>query len=262
MIDYLNETPLKEPLIFDTHSHYDDEKFTPFIDELFQRLPKCGVGGIITCGYDLSSSIRAIELAEKYDFVYAAVGMHPENIDNPYELSEIEQLLSHKKCVAIGEIGLDYYWRQDNKGLQKEIFIKQLELSLKYNMPVIIHDREAHGDTLDIIKKYKPKGVLHSFSGSIEMAKELLKLGMYIGIGGVITFKNAKKLPEVVAMLPDDKILLETDAPYLAPVPFRGKINNSAMIYLVAEKIAELKNTEPQKILNLTFKNALNLFKI
>lgn len=262
MIEYINETPLKEPLIFDTHAHYDDSRFDEDRKELFETLHKNGVGGIITCGCDLDSSKKALKMTEENPFVYAAVGIHPGNMENPDELYEIEKLYSHKKCVAIGEIGLDYYWTDDNKPLQKEIFTKQLENSLKYKLPVIVHDREAHADTLEILKKYKPSGVIHAFSGSPEMAEELLKLGLYIGIGGVITFKNAKKLPEVVKMLPDNRILLETDAPYLAPVPYRSKTNNSAMIYLTAEKIAELRQTTTENILNLTFKNAKELFSV
>ena len=262
MIEYINETPLKKPLIFDTHAHYDDSRFDEDRDILFDSLNQNGVGGIITCGCDLNSSKKAIKMAEEHSFVYAAVGMHPGNMEKPEELSEIEKLLSHKKCVAIGEIGLDYYWTQDNKPEQKAVFQKQLELGIKLNMPVIVHDREAHADTLEFLKSYKPKGVIHSFSGSPEMAEEVLKLDMYIGIGGVITFKNAKKLPDVVKMLPDDKILLETDAPYLAPVPYRSKTNNSAMIYLTAQKIAELRETTIEHILNLTFKNAKKLFSI
>ena len=262
MIEFVNETPLKEPLIFDTHAHYEDSRFDEDRDILFETLHQNGVGGIITCGCDLNSSEKALKMASEYDFVYAAVGIHPGNMDNPDELWEIEKLYSHKKCVAIGEIGLDYYWTQDNKPLQKEVFQNQLELSLEYNLPVVVHDREAHADTLEFLKNFKPKGVIHSFSGSPEMAEEVLKLGMYIGIGGVITFKNAKYLPDVVKMLPEDRILLETDAPYLSPVPYRSKTINSAMIYLTAQKIAEIRNTTTEHILNLTFKNAKELFSL
>jgi len=262
MIEFINETPLKEPLIFDSHAHYDDERFSDIEEELFSDLSTHGVGGILTCGCDGKSSKKAIELAEKYDFVYAAAGIHPGNLDSNTSICEIEKLCENKKCVAIGEIGLDYYWRDDNKAEQKQIFAAQLELSLKLDLPVLVHDREAHADTLEFLKKYKPKGVVHSFSGSVEMAEEILKLGMYIGVGGVITFKNAKKLPDVVKMLPEDRILLETDAPYLAPVPFRSKTNNSAMIYLTAQKIAELRNTTTEHILNVTFKNAKKMLNI
>ncbi len=262
MIEFFNETPLKEPLIFDTHAHYDDERFDDIRDALLSSLHKNGVGAVITCGCDKESSIKALNMAERYPNVYAAVGIHPCNIDSGTDLEEIEELAKHEKCVAIGEIGLDYYWTQDNKPEQKEIFESQLNLSKKLNLPVIIHDRDAHADTLEILKKHSVKGVLHSFSGSPEMAKELIDLGLYIGIGGVITFKNAKKLPDVVKMLPMDRILLETDAPYLTPVPFRGKTNHSAMIYFSAEKIAEIKETSTEKILKETFSNAKNLFSI
>lgn len=262
MIEYFNETPLKEPSIFDTHAHYEDECFSEYSNEMFSLFNQKGVGRIITCGCDKQSSKKALAIAEKYDYVYAAVGIHPGNIDSGTTVAEIEGLAKHKKCVAIGEIGLDYYWVQDNKQEQKAIFTAQLELANKLNLPVLVHDRDAHSDSLEILKQYKPKGVVHAFSGSVEMAEELLKLGMYIGVGGVITFKNAKKLPDVVKMLPEDKLLLETDAPYLAPVPYRGKTNNSALIYLTAQKIAELRNTTTEHILNITFENAKKLFLI
>ena len=262
MIEFINETPLKEPLIFDSHANYDDERFSDIENELFPLLHSHGVGGILTCGCDGKSSKKAIELAEKYDFVFAAAGIHPCNVDSNTPIQEIEKLCQNKKCVAIGEIGLDYYWRDDNKPLQHEVFAAQLELAHKLDLPVSVHDREAHADTLDFLKKYKPKGVVHSFSGSVEMAEEILKLGMYFGIGGVITFKNAKKLLDVVKMLPLDRILLETDAPYLAPVPYRSKMNNSAMIYLTAQKIAEIKETSTEEILKATNENAKKMLNI
>lgn len=261
MIDFLNESPLREPLIFDTHAHYDDGRFNEF-PELLSELPKHGVGGVITCGCDGESSKKALNIAEKYPYIYASVGIHPGNLDSGTSIEEIEKLAKHEKCVAIGEIGLDYYWTQDNKPEQAEIFEQQLILADKLNLPVIVHDRDAHADTLELLKKHKPKGVVHSFSGSVEMAKELIDLGLYIGVGGVITFKNAKKLPDVVKMLPSDRILLETDAPYLTPVPYRSKINHSAMIYLTAEKIAELRGTDTENVLNTAFENACRLFKI
>ena len=164
--------------------------------------------------------------------------------------------------MAIGEIGLDYYWVDDNKEQQRALFEEQLALANSLNLPVIVHDRDAHADTLELLKKHRPKGVVHSFSGSAEMAKEILNLGMYIGIGGVLTFKNAKKLPEIAAALPSDRFLLETDAPYLAPVPYRSKINNSALILLVAEKLAELRNTDCESILKNSLNNAEKLFGI
>ena len=260
MIDFFDETPLSEPIIFDSHAHYDDEKFSDIRRELLETLPEKGVGRVLTCGCDLASSKRALALTEQYEYIYAAVGIHPECIENSCDISAIENLSAHKKCVAIGEIGLDYYWTQNNKAEQKELFQKQLILANQLDKPVIVHDRDAHSDTLELLKKHRPKGVLHSFSGSVEMAREILELGMYIGIGGVITFKNAKKLPSVVEMLPDDRILLETDAPYLTPVPYRSKINHSAMIYLTAQKIAEIRKTDTKSVLKLSFNNAQKLF--
>ena len=251
-----------KPLIFDTHAHYDDEVFSVDFDDLVFSLKQAGVGGIITCGCDKESSLKAIELAEKYDIIYAAVGIHPGNVDDGDTINDIKPLLSHKKCVAVGEIGLDYYWRQDNKELQKEIFISQLQLAKEYNLPVLVHDRDAHADTLEILKAHKPNGVVHAFSGSVEMAREITKLGMYLGVGGVLTFKNAKALPSVVSDIPMDKILLETDAPYLAPEPFRGKTNHSALIQYTAEKMAEIKGISTDEVLALTFKNAKILFNI
>lgn len=262
MMEFIQESPLKEPLIFDSHAHYEDSRFDQDRENLFETLKAHGVGGIITCGCDKESSLAALKMAKESDIVYAAVGIHPGNIDSGTTVSDIEKLLNFEKCVAIGEIGLDYYWVQDNKEKQKEIFISQLELAKKYNLPVLVHDRDAHADTLEILKEYKPKGVVHSFSGSMEMAEDIINLGMYIGVGGVITFKNAKKLPDIVKNLPEDKILLETDAPYLSPVPFRGKTNNSALIYLTAEKIAEIRNTTTEHILKITYQNAKTLFGI
>lgn len=247
--------------IFDTHAHYDDNRFDANLDTLMSQMNERGVDKIINCGCDKKTSLKSLEFAEKYPFVLAAVGIHPSNMGDT-TLSDIENLAKHKKCVAIGEIGLDYYWVNDNKNEQKETFISQIELAKKFDLPIIVHDRDAHEDTLEILKEHKPKGVVHSFSGSVEMAKEILNLGMYLGIGGVITFKNAKKLPEVVKMLPLERLLLETDAPYLAPVPFRGKTNHSQMIYLIAAKIAEIKNMTTQKILEISYNNAQNLFNL
>ncbi len=261
-MEYINDCPLKEPLIFDSHAHYYDERFDGVRDELLSAMHSHGVGGIINCGCDIESSKQALALAEKYEYLYAAVGFHPENLPDNLELNEIEALAKHKKCVAIGEIGLDYYWSPEKSEEQKAVFEKQILLAKELDLPVIVHDRDAHKDTLDILLKYKPKGVLHSFSGSTEMAQEILKIGMYIGIGGVVTFKNAKKLPDVVKILPEDKFLLETDAPYLSPVPYRGKTNNSCMINLTAEKIAEIRATDSKSILTSAFDNAKRLFEI
>ena len=261
MMDFLEECPLKEPLIFDSHAHYDDKKFDGIRDSLLESLPAHGVCGVINCGCDTESSKKALALAEKYGYIYAAAGIHPENIGGG-TIAEIEMLAQHKKCVAIGEIGLDYYWVSDNKEEQKALFEEQLILANRLKLPIIVHDREAHADTLELLKKHRPKGVVHSFSGSPETAREILNIGMYIGIGGVITFKNARRLPEVVEMLPEDRFLLETDAPYLTPVPYRSEINHSAMIYFTAKKIAELRNTTLESVLNSARKNAEKLFNI
>ncbi len=248
--------------IFDTHSHYEDPRFDEIRHELFAEMKQNGVCGIITCGCDEKSSKAAIKMAEENDFVYAAVGIHPGSIDSGTTPEQIAKLASHKKCVAIGEIGLDYYWAKDNKDQQIEIFEKQILLAKELDLPIIVHDRDAHADTLEILKKHKPKGVVHCFSGSVEMAEEIIKLGLYIGVGGVITFKNSKKLPDVVRNIPNELILVETDCPYLAPEPYRGKLCHSGMIKLTAKKIAEIRETTLQNILELTAKNAKNLFKI
>ena len=261
MIDFLYECPLCEQLIFDSHAHYDDPKFDGIRDELLDGLPKHGVFGVINCGCDTESSKKALALAESYPYIYAAAGIHPENIGGGTP-EEIKALAGHKKCVAIGEIGLDYYWVSDNKEEQKRLFEEQLELANSLSMPVIVHDRDAHADTLELLKKHRPKGVLHSFSGSAEMAAEILKLGMYLGIGGALTFKNARKLPEVVEMLPTDRLLLETDAPYMTPVPFRGKRCDSRHIAYTAERLAGIRGADTQDLLDKTCQNAKDLFGI
>ena len=250
--------------IFDSHAHYNDEQFDIDRDSLLASLPEAGIVGIINCGTDVASSAESLKMAEKYPFIYAACGYHPESAleftdDN---LLEIENMLSHEKCVAVGEIGLEYHYDFVPKDVQKYVFEKHLELAVKYDMPVIVHDREAHADTMELLKKYKPKGVLHCYSGSAEMAKEIIKLGMYIGLGGAVTFKNAVKAVEVAAMLPLDRLLLETDCPYMSPVPMRGKRNNSAYIEFVAEKIAEIRNMSAQEILDITAENTKRLFDI
>ncbi len=261
MLDVLKDLPSLDG-IFDTHAHYDDEKFQDIQDELLQGLFHRGLSGIITCGCDIASSKSAIALAEKYDKMYAAVGFHPENLPTSENyLEELTALLSHPKVVALGEIGLDYYW-DIPKGKQLRIFEEQLVLANRLDIPVIVHDREAHGDTLEILKKHKPKGVLHCFSGSVETAREIINLGMYIGIGGVVTFKNARKTVEVAEMLPADRILLETDCPYLAPVPFRGKLCHSGLIAYTAERVAEIRGTTASDIISKTHQNAKDLFGI
>ena len=262
MYIYPNEAKLSSPLIFDSHAHIDDNAFDGILDTLIPDMESNGVAGIVCCGCHEASSKKTLEIAEKYNIVYGAVGIHPEDVNNSSDTDFILNLISHKKCVAIGEIGLDLYWEKENKELQIEVFKKQLEIAKEFDLPVLVHDREAHADTLELLKKYKPKGVLHCFSGSVEMAQEILKLGMYIGVGGVITFKNAKKLPDVVKILPDDKILLETDCPYLSPEPLRGKLCHSGLITFTAQKVAEIKGTDTETLLCTTLKNAKNLFNL
>ena len=259
MTDILENIP---PLcgIFDTHSHYDDDKFDGIREELLDGLFELGLEGIITCGCDIPSSERALKLSEKYPKIYAAAGFHPENLPNTApDLSAIRELLKNKKAVALGEIGLDYHWDID-KSLQKEWFEAQLKLAADLDIPVIVHDREAHSDTLSLLQKYPVKGVVHCFSGSVDTAKEILKLGMYIGIGGVVTFKNARKTVEVAEMLPGDRILLETDCPYLAPEPYRGKLCHSGLIAFTAKRIAEIRGVSETEIRQKSFENADRLF--
>ena len=250
--------------IFDSHAHYDDERFDGIRDEILSKMPENNVCGIINCGTDISTSLISIDLSQKYPFVFAAVGYHPQSVnqDIVFEKEKLEILLNNKKTVAIGEIGLDYYWDTEFKEKQIDFFEKQLLLANELNLPVIVHDREAHSDTLTLLKKHNPKGVVHCFSGSMEMAREIIKLGMYIGVGGVVTFKNSKKLVEIVKEIPLERILLETDAPYLSPEPYRGKTNNSAYIKFVAEKIANIKNVTPEEVLSVTTANVKTLFNI
>ena len=250
--------------IFDSHAHYTDKAFNEDREIMLGSLKESGVCGIINCGADIESSVSSVDLASKYDYIYAACGIHPEEADKTPEnyIDILRDLAKNEKCVAIGEIGLDYYWRQDTKDLQKELFEKQILLSKELDLPIIVHDREAHGDTMEILKKHRPKGVLHCFSGSPETATEVLKLGMYIGLGGALTFKNARKAVEVAQMLPLDRLLLETDCPYMAPVPMRGKRNNSGYIPFIAEKVAEIKGIDPQSVLDITTENTKRLFNI
>ena len=250
--------------IFDSHAHYTDKAFNEDREIMLGSLKESGVCGIINCGADIESSVSSVDLANKYDYIYAACGIHPEEADKIPEnyIDILRHLAKNEKCVAIGEIGLDYYWRQDTKDLQKELFEKQILLSKELDLPIIVHDREAHGDTMEILKKHRPKGVLHCFSGSPETAAEVLKLGMYIGLGGALTFKNARKAVEVAQMLPLDRLLLETDCPYMAPVPMRGKRNNSGYIPFIAEKVAEIKGIDPQSVLDVTAENTKVLFNI
>ena len=250
-------------MYFDTHAHYDSGAFNEDRLPLLASMPEKGVELIIDPGCDLISSRKAIELAERFDFVYAAVGWHPEDIDKLTEedYRSMESLAQHKKCVAIGEIGLDYYWDASQKDVQKALFRRQAELALRLNKPVIVHDREAHADSLDIVCDYPElRGVFHCYSGSVEMAEILLKRGWYLGFDGPITYKNARKAIEVLKACPLDRILIETDSPYLSPVPQRGKRNDSGNLKYVVEKIAEVKGMEPETAAKLTAENGRRLF--
>lgn len=250
--------------IFDTHSHYDDTKFNPDREMVLNTLQSQGVSLVVSCGCDIDTTQFNFDLSQKYDYIYFASGFHPENLEGASleDLKIIEKFAKNEKCVAIGEIGLDYHWMNSSKKEQKDFFEAQLELANKLDMPVIVHDREAHGDTLDILKQYKPKGVLHCFSGSKEMAKEIIKLGMYIGLNGVVTFPNARKSLEVVKEIPLERLVLETDCPYLAPVPMRGKRNDSSYIPYTAEKIAQVLNIDTQELINITNENGKRLFAL
>ncbi|MCM1114802.1 MAG: TatD family hydrolase [Clostridium sp.] len=250
--------------IFDTHSHYDDEKFNPDREALLSTLQSQGVSNIVSCGCDIETTQFNFDLAQKYDYMYFASGFHPECLEGASldDLEIIKKFAKNDKCVAIGEIGLDYHWMSSSKEVQKDFFEAQIELAKEMDLPVIVHDREAHGDTLEILKRTKPKGVVHCFSGSKEMAKEIIKLGMYIGLNGVVTFNNARKSLEVAKEIPIDKLVLETDCPYLAPVPHRGKRNDSSLIPFVAEKIGELLNISAQELLDITNHNAKRLYNL
>lgn len=250
--------------IFDTHAHYDDEQFDSDRSELLASLTGKGISGVISCGVNAESSKANIDLSEKYPFIYAAVGYHglnTEDLTGDY-LDILKDLIKNEKTVAIGEIGLDYHYEKETRDIQLKIFREQIELANEYDLPVIVHDREAHEDTLNILKELKPRGVIHCFTGSVEMAKEIVKLGMYIGLGGAVTFKNAVKPVEVAKFVPADRLLVETDCPYMTPVPFRGKRNDSSLIPYTAEKIAEVRGVTAQEILDLTAENARALFRI
>lgn len=250
--------------IFDTHAHYDDEQFSADRDELLESIHTTA-DKIITCGCDAESIKNAAQISEKFDFIYFAAGFHPEreNEVTQEEFELLEEYLSFDKCVAVGEIGLDYHWDGILSHQQQiELFEKQIMIAKEHDLPVIVHDREAHQDTFDVLKKYRPKGVLHCYSGSSEMMKEIVKLGMYIGIGGVVTFKNARKSLDVAALVPVERLLLETDAPYLSPVPFRGKRCDSSMIEYTAQTVAAIKGMDTQDLVNIAHQNACELFGI
>ncbi len=254
-------------MLFDTHAHYDDAKFDIDRDELIPLLKKNGIGYVVDIGCSFESIPRAEAIAEKYDHFYFAAGFHPNEAqaaeDFPETLSFLSRYLSHPKNVAVGEIGLDYFWQDVPREIQKKWFEIQLDLAEELSKPVIIHDREAHGDCMEMIRRHpNVKGVFHSYSGSPEMAEELIKRGWYISFSGVLTFKNAARLPEVAKIVPSDRMLLETDSPYLAPVPYRGQRNDSVKMIKTAEKLAELRGISYDEICRITCDNAKRFFGI
>ncbi len=253
-------------LIFDTHAHYDDEQFDADRAELLASMPDVGVGLILDPGCDLASSRAALALAERYPHVCAAVGYHPENCAPfvPEDIETLRELAKHPKAVAIGEIGLDYYWAENPpREFQQDVFRRQMALAEELGLPVIVHDRDAHADSLALVREFpNVRGVFHCFSGSVEMARELWKLGWYVGFDGPLTYKNAKKTVEVAAEAPADRILIETDSPYLAPVPLRGTRNDSRNLTYVAEKLAEIRGVTAEEIVACTAENGKRLFGI
>ena len=250
-------------MYFDTHAHYDDKAFDADRDALLQDVHAAGVELIIDPGCDVQSSRAALAIAERCGFVYAAVGLHPEELDKVTvdSMDEIAALARHPKCVAIGEIGLDYYWDDTHKDEQKALLAAQLKLAAELDKPVIIHDREAHADSYEAVCDIKGlRGVFHCYSGSVEMAKELLKRGWYLGFDGPITYKNARRAVEVLEYCPLERILIETDSPYLSPVPMRGRRNDSRNLRYVVEKIAEIKRLAPETVAAATMQNGKTLF--
>lgn len=255
--------------LFDSHCHLDDEKFSEDRQAVIENIFSSGVTKLISAGYSLESSKRALELANTYSQIYTVSGISPndiaENVEKlQEEINKIEELAKNEKVVGIGEIGLDYYWNKENKELQKYAFIKQIELANKLNLPIVIHTREAVMDTIEILKKYpvNKKGVFHCCPLNPELIKEALKLEFYISFAGPVTFKNSKNADEVISLVPDDKMLIETDSPYLSPEPNRGKRNDSSNVRFIAEKIAKVKRYTLEEVAKITHNNACRIFEI
>ena len=253
-------------MLFDTHAHYDDERFDGDRDALLASMPERGVELIVNPGCTVKTSRTAVELAARFAHVYAAVGIHPENCHDftPAQIDDLRALAARPKVVAIGEIGLDYYWAENPpRELQQDVLRRQMALAQELSLPVIIHDRDAHADTMAIVREFpRVTGVFHCFAGSVEMARELLDLGWYLGFDGPVTYKNARRAPEVAAVTPLDRMLIETDSPYMTPVPHRGERNDSAYVYLVAEKLAEWKGIPVEQLARATLENGKRLFRI
>jgi len=249
--------------IFDTHAHYLKSDFGEELDSVLAGLPEKGVERVMAVGCDVESSVNQAELAKRYGFIYAAAGVHPEYADNLPEgwLDKIRELLNKEKVVALGEIGLDYHYDDaPSKEVQREVFIKQLELARELDVPVIIHSRNACAETMEILREYKPRGVMHCYSYGVETAREIVELGMYIGFTGVLTFKNAKKAIAVCKAVPIDRLLLETDCPYMAPEPFRGQHSDSSMIAYTGAKMAEIKDVSTEEMIDIANQNGKRLF--
>ena len=252
-------------MLFDTHAHLNDSRFDEIRNELISSLPSNGIGAYCEIGYDAKSSVCAAELSEKYDFIYAAAGVHPHDTDEMTneDLEQIKNLCALPKVVALGEIGLDYYYDNSKRENQRFWFDAQLSAASELNIPCVIHTRDAYADTLDILKAHKDNtGIIHCYSGSVETAKILLDMGWYISFAGPLTFKNATTALEVAKYVPDDRILIETDSPYLAPVPYRGKTNNPVYVAEIAKKLAQIRGVSVEKIEELTFSNAKKVYRI
>ncbi len=253
-------------MLFDSHAHLDDEKFADDREAVIARAKENGVTHIINIGADMESSARSVALASQHESIYAAVGVHPHEAEKVVaaDYDQLAEWTRLDKVVAIGEIGLDYYYDLSPRDLQKEVFIRQLDVARQMHMPIVIHDRDAHGDTMAILKREGKGliGVVHCFAGSLEMANELIKMGWYIGCDGPVTFKNAAKLPEIMTKIPLERLLIETDSPYLTPVPLRGKRNEPAYVRFVAEHIATLRGISGEELAKVTTKNVCDLFHI
>jgi TatD DNase family protein len=254
-------------ILFDTHAHLDDAGFDMDRDEMIQRARQAGVAHIVNVGFNLASSRESLKLAEIYDLIYAAVGIHPHDAAEagPGYMDELEKMAAHPKVVAIGEMGLDYYRDLSPRPVQRKVFTAQMDLAKKLQKPIIIHDRDAHGDLMDILRKDKlgpAGGVMHCYSGSWEMARECLAMGFYISIAGPVTFSNAAKLKDVAAKVPQDRLLIETDAPYLTPVPYRGRRNESAYVIYTAAEVARLRGMETEDLAKMCTENGRRLFRI
>ena len=248
---------------FDSHAHYNDEKFNQDKDNVLKEIYNQDITRLVCAGYNYQSSVSAIEISKENDWIYTTIGISPNDVEDLVKVDSLDELLNEKKIVAIGEIGLDYYWNKENKDIQKELFIKQIELANKYNLPIVIHTRDAAVDTIDILKNHpcNKKGVFHCCPLNQELIKEGLKLGFYISFSGNITFKNAKS-DACIELVPLDRILIETDSPYLAPEPLRGTRNDSRNVKLVAQKIASVRNLSLEEVAKITYDNANRIFNL